>query len=124
MRRKHLIYTPPSDVLYQHYYVNQAGSGIPIYRGLGVQRGHGLGSFLGGLMRSALPLLKPVAKAVGHEAINFGLGVAKDALAGKRIKASMKRRATETGKRLFKRVKNTRKPAKRRKLGDIFENGN
>lgn len=66
---------------YLHYYSHQAGSGIgAIYKGAPFQRGHGIGSFLGGLFRSVLPLLKNGAKAVGKEALNAGVGLLSDML--------------------------------------------
>ena len=76
MKRKHAEYVAPTDIVYKNYYLNQAGHGIPVYRGAGLQRGHGLGSILGGLLRSAAPLMKSAAKTIGREALNFGVGLA------------------------------------------------
>ena len=36
----------------------QQGSGIPVYSGRSIMGGSGVGSFLGGLFRSAAPILK------------------------------------------------------------------
>lgn len=64
---------------YLHYYSHQAGSGVgAIYKGAPYQRGHGIGSFLGGLFRSVLPLLKNGAKVVGKEALSAGVGLLSD----------------------------------------------
>ena len=66
------------------YYVNQAGNGVSIYSGSTMQRGHGLGSILKGLLRVATPLIKtvgkqalrksaPILKEVGKHVLNQGL---------------------------------------------------
>lgn len=59
-----------------HY---QLGSGVGrIYVGAPYQRGSGIGSFLGGVFRYVLPLLKRSAKAVGKEALRAGFNIASD----------------------------------------------
>jgi hypothetical protein len=67
------------------YYLHQAGRGRgvnvigPIYSNPFLQRGHGIGSFLGGLWRSYVrPLLWHGAKAVGSEAIVTGGNIITD----------------------------------------------
>jgi hypothetical protein len=71
-----------------HYYLRQAGRGSRRDNGIGpvyasplyLQRGHGIGSFLGGLFRSVRPLLwsgakilgKATVKALGREALRTG----------------------------------------------------
>ena len=92
MKRKRAEYVAPTDSVYKNYYLNQAGHGIPVYKGSGLQRGHGLGSILGGLLRSAAPLMKSAAKTIGREALNFGVGLAKDALSGEDVKSSAEKR--------------------------------
>lgn len=78
---------------YEHYYSHQAGSGIGIvYRGANHQRGHGIGSFLGGLFRSVLPLLARGAKAVGKEALNAGVGLLSDVVSARDLDESIKTR--------------------------------
>lgn len=62
------------------YYITQAGTGAgsfysgPMYqRGSGrSQRGAGIGSFLGGLFRRMLPILRKGTEAVGREVIKSG----------------------------------------------------
>ena len=47
------------------YYVKQSGTGMPIYSGASMQRGHGdygLGNMVRGLFRYATPLIKTVGK--------------------------------------------------------------
>lgn len=54
-------------------------SGIErVYIGSTHQRGHGIGSFLGGLWRQALPLLRSGARTLGKEALSAGAHVIND----------------------------------------------
>ena len=55
-----------------------------------MQRDHGLGSLFGGLIRSAMPLIKRGALALGKGALKTGLGVAGDVLSGQSIKCRQK----------------------------------
>ena len=88
---------------YEDYDVRQVGGGLPVFVGARVQRGHGLGSLFGGLIRSAMPLIKRGALALGKGALKTGLGVAGDVLSGQSIKSSAKRRLKETGKDMVSR---------------------
>lgn len=64
---------------YLAYYRNQLGQGVSIvYRGASHQRGHGIGSFLGGLFRTISPLIKSGAKAIGKEVLRTGINVLSD----------------------------------------------
>lgn len=56
--------------IYEDYYVNQAGSGLPGFQGSRYQRGAGLGSIFTGLMKFVAPLLKKGAVALGKFALN------------------------------------------------------
>ena len=57
----------------------QQGAGIGrIYVGAPYQQGAGIGSFLGGVFRYVLPLLKRSAKAVGKEALQAGVNIMSD----------------------------------------------
>ena len=89
---------------YEDYYVTQVGGGLPVFVGARVQRGHGLGSLFGGLIRSAMPLIKRGALALGKGALKTGLGVAGDVLSGQSIKSSAKRRLKETGKDMVSKM--------------------
>jgi hypothetical protein len=67
------------DDPYLRYYANQAGHGVSnVYRGAEYQRGHGIGSFLGGLFRTVTPLLKSGVKVLGKEALRSGVGLMND----------------------------------------------
>lgn len=53
----------------------QTGAGIDkVFRGAPYQRGHGVGSFLGGMFRTITPLLKSGAATVAKEALKSGVG--------------------------------------------------
>ena len=93
-------YLPSSSKHYEDYYVGQVGRGHPVFTGPRTQRGYGLGGILGGLFRSAMPLLKQGAKTLGREAIRTGVGIAQDALEGKNVKASAKNRLRHAGRNL------------------------
>jgi hypothetical protein len=79
MRRKYCF--DVSSRTYVNYYVNQADSGLPIFRGSRGQREHGVGSVLGGLFRSALTVLK----RVGSQALRTGARIASDMASGKKF---------------------------------------
>ena len=93
--RTHAPYRSQHQGFYDRYYAQQVGNGLTVYSGLPHQRGHGLGSILGGLIRGAMPTLKSVGKVVGKQALEAGMGVARDVAAGDSVKASLKRRARE-----------------------------
>lgn len=57
------------------------GQGIErVYIGSSHQRGHGIGSFLGGLWRQALPLIRSGARTLGKEALSAGAHVISDVI--------------------------------------------
>ena len=89
---------------YHDYYLHQAGKGYPVYAGSRYQRGHGLGSIFGGLIKAAMPLLKKGAKTLGREALKTGLNIVGDAVEGKNIKEAATSRLTSTGKTLLQKA--------------------
>lgn len=92
---------------YQHYYSHQAGSGIGIvYKGVPHQRGHGIGSFLGGLFRSVLPLLKSGAKSIGKEALNSGVGLISDVFNSRPMDDAIRSRFKEATGNLKRKADN------------------
>lgn len=104
--------------LYENYYLNQTGHGLPVYVGGQTLRGAGLGSVLGGLFRAAMPLLKQGGKALLREGARTGLDMVSDVLSGQNLKTAAKTRAKQAGERLvtraIDRVTNTApRPAKR-----------
>ena len=128
---------------YNDYYARQAGGALPYFAGAQYQRGHGLGSLFGGLFRSAMPLIKRGAVALGKGALKTGVRIAGDVLSGQNIKTAAKRRVTDAvlsglrvppppGKRIkrpsakttFTAVKRRRKrQTSKKREADIFDNG-
>lgn len=90
---------------YENYYAHQAGSGIGvIYRGAPYQRGHGIGSFLGGLFRSVLPLFSSGARAIGKEALSAGVGLLSDMVSARPMEESIKNRLKEASTNLKRKA--------------------
>ena len=84
----------PNQKLYEEYYLNQAkqkGGNLPAFHGARFQRGFGLGSIFKGLFRWAVPHLKQGAKMLGKKALQTGVNVAQDVLAGENLKKAVKR---------------------------------
>ena len=125
-----------SKDMYEMYYMDQSGSGMPIFAGGQGQRGHGLGSMLSGFFRSAFPMIKRGLAAFGKHALKSGLEIANDVVAGDSFTDSIKKRVPEGIKR-FATTENfinqsgsgARRRAKRRRINnkkkhrhnDIFE---
>ena len=117
-----------AENIYERYYIDQAGGGMPVYSGSPYQRGHGLGSILGGLLRGAMPLLSSVGKSIGRQMIRSGLDVASDVVSGGNVRDSLKRRAKEGALSLLEggRVNKRRRPggrsaiSKKRPLGERY----
>lgn len=84
-----------SRFAYEDYYLKQSGSGMPVFQGARMQRGHGLGSILSGFFRSAWPLIQTGAKAFGKQVLRTGLQIANDVAEGQKFKESSKRRIPE-----------------------------
>ena len=126
--------------LFTDYYVNQAGGSLPVFQGSRGQRGHGFGSVLSGLFRSAVPMLK----RIGKQALTTGAYIASDMLGGKKFNESAQARvrqgiksflppdddvSEQTGsgrrRRVLKRKRITKRTTKRRKhfkrARDIFQ---
>lgn len=84
------------EELLTRYYLLQAGSGMgDFYSGPIYQRGYGIGSFLGGLFRRILPLLKKSGIAVGKEMLSSGMKFANDLENNVDPRAAFKSRVTE-----------------------------
>lgn len=139
------------------YYLAQAGAGSPSFysgpiyqRGNGVsQRGSGIGSYLGGLIRRLLPILRKGTIALGKEVINngskfimdlgddvnlnkkvmHGEGYKKRTIHRKRQSTAVIQTGTIKKRKVVKKKKKTQrtKPIKKRKISrkrvkDIFSN--
>ena len=94
MRRKFCC--DASRSMYEDYYMQQSGSGLPIFQGSRGQRGHGLGSMLSGLFRSAVPMLKRGLATFGKHALKTGLEIAGDVSEGKSFRDSARDRIVPT----------------------------
>jgi len=68
---------------------------LPAFHGARIQRGYGIGSFIKGIFRSAIPLVKQGARTVGKTALTSGLNVVRDVLAGRDLKSAALSRANE-----------------------------
>ena len=103
-------YTAPRGEYGEYYKNSQFGHGaqLPAYGGVARQKGHGIGSLIGGLLRSAVPLLgrlgKSVAKSAGRALLSTGKNVLTDVLQGKSLKTSVVNRAKSAGKQALKRA--------------------
>lgn len=80
---------PPHDPYMAYYYHQQqhhhqqtGGTIGTVFRGATNQRGHGIGSFLGGMYRTIAPLIKSGLKTVGGEAVRSGVGFLGDIASG------------------------------------------
>ena len=77
---------------YYHQQAQQKGGHLPSFHGGMVQHGYGLGSFLKGIYRWAVPHISSGIKTVGRHALKQGVGVAQDVLDGESIGDSLTHR--------------------------------
>lgn len=85
------------DCPYSAYYLNQAGTGLPVIRGSLNQRGHGLGSLFSSLFKVATPLLKRGGQYLARHALKTGAAIANDVLAGENFRNAARRQFESTG---------------------------
>ena len=83
--------------MYENYYADQSGSGIPVFVGQRHQRGHGLGQTISGLFkRFVIPFVAPRAKEVGKKilgnVVKTGMEMVGDVVSGRSAKESLKER--------------------------------
>ncbi|GBN18930.1 hypothetical protein AVEN_190190-1 [Araneus ventricosus] len=113
---------------FEDYYLQQTGNGLDFYRGTAYQSGYGgVGGLFRSFFRSAIPLFKSGAKAIGKQILKSGLDVMSDISRGDKPKQAAQRRFKEAGKILTdkaaskvktmigsgKRNKKRRRPQKR-----------
>jgi len=116
--------------MYEDYYSRQVGGQMPVFVGSRYQRGHGLGSVLGGIFRRFIvPLFTTHGKTLALDALRTGMNVAEDVLgSGSGFKESVKKRVPEgikrTAQNLIRQSGSGVRRRKRRKLRlstkDIF----
>jgi len=85
----------------EDYYSRQVGGEIPVFVGSRHQRGHGIGSVLGGLFRRfIIPLFTTHGRTLALDALRTGMNVAEDVLGGGGgLKESVNKRVPEGIKR-------------------------
>ena len=72
-----------------------------MFSGSQYQWGHGLGSILSGLVKSALPIIKKGALSLGKTALRTGLRTVHDAMSGKNAKSAFLKNVKEAGNELL-----------------------
>jgi len=86
--------------MYEDYYSRQVGGEMPVFAGSRYQRGHGLGSVLGGIFRRfVIPFFRAHGKTLARGALKTGVDVAEDVLGGRTLKEAAKTRIPEGIKR-------------------------
>ena len=91
---------------YPDYMDYQVGGGVysgigRVYVGAPYQRGSGIGSFLGGVFRYVLPLIKRGATAVSQEALSAGMNIMSDVTdRNATLKEALNSRIRESGQNL------------------------
>lgn len=84
-----------SSCQYCDYYLNLVGSGVgAIYKGVAYPRGHGFGSFMKGLFRTVMPLIKSGVKTIGKETLRTGSNFLGDIVNDVPPKEAFKKRVT------------------------------
>lgn len=84
------------DATAQFYsHPSYVGRGLPVYSGSRRQSG---GSIFGALGRMILPILRPLGKSLAKRAVGVASNVAMDALDGRKIGESLKRRGIAAAK--------------------------
>jgi len=110
--------------MYENYYSRQVGGEIPVFAGSRHQRGHGIGSVLGGLFRRfVIPLFTTHGRTLALDALRTCMNVAEDVLGGGRgLKESVKKRVPEGIKRTAQNLNSQSGSGNRRRR--IVDNNN
>ena len=90
--------------MYEEYYMNQAGYGLPYYTGTPYMKGYGLGGILSGVLRSVVPMFKSAGKTLLREGLKTGTAILSDTLEGKNIKDAASQRISQSAKQLTHRA--------------------
>lgn len=93
-----------SRQLYNDHY-NQSGHVMNVFHGQQIQKGYGLGGIFTSLAKSALPLLKKGAMALGKTALQTGVKLAQDRLAGKDMRHTTRDHLASFGSSLISNYK-------------------
>ena len=100
-----------NSATYATHYTRQIGGGF--YSGVKRQQGYGLGGLLAKLGRFVLPILKPVAKSIGRQALKSGAQMAGDILEGQNPKQAFKRNLKQGAKELFVKAVGKKNPPRK-----------
>ncbi len=94
----------PQGVGYWREFIDsQTGAGINVYSGVPYQRGAGIGSFFRSLFRTAAPIFRRAAGAVGKTALEAGMTTLGDIVRGEKPVESLKRNAQAAASDLLDR---------------------
>ena len=107
------------NTVYHDYFLGRGGN-LPVFRGhYYPHTGYGIGGIISSLVRSAIPLLKPLAKkaakVAGKELINGGTKTHSDVMEGKKLKSAIKSRGLESISNIAEKALNTPARGKKRK---------
>lgn len=98
---------------------------MSVYSGAQWQRGYGLGSVFGSLLRAAVPVLKSTGKSLAKQALKTGtetgIALAQDALRGRNMKQAKTRFAQAAADALgnVTRTKTIKRRAKRKRATPV-----
>jgi len=82
--------------MYEDHYSRQVNGLMPVFISIRQQRGHGLGSALGGIfLRFVIPFFKSHGKALASDALKTGVSVVENVLGRRKAKESVKKRVPE-----------------------------
>lgn len=90
-----------SSHVLKHYYQNQSGGNLAVFRGATRQRGYGLGGIFTKLFRGIAPILKNVAKSTGKQIIKTGSDIVTDVIDGKSLKNAALSNLSNGGQQLL-----------------------
>ena len=110
MIANHRYFQQPRGSYQKYYEASQFGRGVvmPAFMGAKVQKGHGIGSLIAAIARTAVPLVVPLVKSAGKAAASAGLsagaGILADVIAKKKAKDSLKKHMKAAGAQLLKKA--------------------
>lgn len=102
-----------SSHILKHYYQNQSGGVLPVFRGATRQRGYGLGGIFTKLFQGIAPVLKNVAKSAGKQIIKTGANIVTDVIDGRNIKDAAVSNLSNGGQQLLSSLTSKLTTAKR-----------
>jgi len=103
-----------AEKFYRGFDENSVDS-IPVFSGVKYQQGYGLGNIFSGLIKAAIPIVKKGAISLGKTALDTGLNIARDKLAGKDFKTAFKDNIKSVGYSFLNNSSNLLKPNRRNK---------